>query len=301
MEPTPSLFWQELGSEQGALLREHGFQYVKRKQALRYFSWRWRPSTLWRSDQLRFLLRNTTPRELVSSLGPSASREQWEGVDWSAAERYAYSVATRLLWQYARRFDRLAILRLGEPRIGSPLPVFLHSNLVSQDLANSAIEVGTAIYGWSRRPKHIVEIGAGYGRSAYVLLSLFPEAQYTVIDIEPALSISRWYLTQLFDADRLIFLAADCAEDLEPADFAISISSLQEMTRLQVDCYLSLLDARVVSGARVYLKQWTEWRNPVDDIAMRLRDYPIPERWHRKLFEPAPVQTSFSQGVWEVP
>ena len=43
---TPSRFWTKLGAEHERLLAEHGVERVKRTQALRYFTWRWRPSQL---------------------------------------------------------------------------------------------------------------------------------------------------------------------------------------------------------------------------------------------------------------
>ena len=64
--------------------------------------------------------------------------------------------------------------------------------------------------------RHVLEIGAGYGRMAYVVLSLFENCRYAIVDIQPALTISRWYLSQLFEPDRLEFLtltiSARCLE-----------------------------------------------------------------------------------------
>jgi len=102
----------------------------------------------------------------------------------------------------------MGVTRLPEPALGQPLPVTWRGRLISQDLANTALEVaaiGRALAG--RKPRSILELGAGYGRTAYALLSLFPEATYTIVDIEPALTISRWYLSELFGADRLRFLS----------------------------------------------------------------------------------------------
>ena len=128
-------------------------------------------------------------------------------------------------------------------------------------------------------------------------MGLRSDSTYTIVDIEPALSISRWYLTQLFDTSRLTFLTPDQIDCIEHRrfDLAISISSLQEMVPSQVTTYLELFD-RVADN--VYLKQWTTWHNPVDNIEMRFQDYPFPSRWSRLLWEPCPVQTRFTQGVW---
>jgi hypothetical protein len=147
-----------------------------------------------------------------------------------------------------------------------------------------------------------LEIGAGYGRTAYVLLSVFPESTYTIVDIEPALSLSRWYLTQLFPAGRLRFLRPDEALGLArgSVDVALSISSLQEMTADQVRGYLGVLD-HVAAGGIVFLKQLTSWRNPADGIVMSFDEYPVPPAWKPLFREVAPVQTTFEQTAWRLP
>ncbi len=153
-----------------------------------------------------------------------------------------------------------------------------------------------------RIPSTILEVGAGYGRTAYVLLNLFPDASYTVVDIEPAISISQRYLTELFPARPLRFMHPAEATTLPTAsvDLALSISSLQEMTSEQVALYLSLFD-RTASGGTVYLKQWSTWTNPVDRITLTFDDYPIPPRWTLAMKSVAPVQTRFVEAAWSIP
>lgn len=248
------------------------------------------------SEQLRFLLSESPLSAIVSSLGPPARAGEWDGVDWSFGERFLYSVATRLLWRYAQAHGDAEVLSLGEPLTGSPLPVRIGGRLVSQDLANTALEVATITAHLQTPPQHILEIGAGYGRVAYALLSKFPNAKYTIVDIEPALSISRWYLTTFFDHARLTFLDPESAEDAEDADLGFSISSLQEMTQESIARYLDLLRARV--HGVIFLKQWLTWKNPVDHVTVHFDDYPIPSSWRLLEKRPSPVQTSFVQAIW---
>jgi putative sugar O-methyltransferase len=297
----PSLFWERLGAAHRRDLAEHGFGQVKRRQALRYFTWRWQLGALRRSEQFRFLLRHTRPRTWLAALAAPTELADaaWVGVPWSRADRRLYAVAVRLLWEYARGRDRLGVLALPEPALGAPLPVHWRGRLISQDLANGALEaeaIDRALGG--RRPERILEIGAGYGRTAYVLMSLYPRATYTVVDIEPALSIAGWYLPQLFPPERLRFrtpAALDGAFDL-----AVSISSLHEMTPEQIGGYLDRLD-RLVAGGVVYLKQWRAWRNPADAVTIRFDDHPVPAGWRRLFDEPSPVQTRFRQAAWTLP
>jgi hypothetical protein len=299
------MFWARLGSEHQRELDAYGPEGIKRRQALRYFTWRWGLSALPRSEQFRFLVSHTSPRQwLEAACGrQNLSDQAWHGVAWSRRDRWLYSFATRLLWDFARTRDVLGVLDRPEPELGGPLPVRRHDRLISQDLANSSLEasaIARALDG--RTPRSIIEVGAGYGRTAYALLHVFPDATYTIIDIEPALSISRWYLSQLFPTERLRFLRPDDVAPDWPArfDLGVSISSLAEMTVEQVRHYLDLFGG-LVAGGTVYLKQWESWRNPDDGVTLTFDRYPIPATWELLFKERAPVQTRFMQAAWRVP
>jgi hypothetical protein len=228
---------------------------------------------------------------------PELSDEAWDGVDWSPAERRLYTFAVRLLWEYAERIGHSEVLGLEEPELGTPLPVYRGGRLISQDLANTALEVRAMRLA---EPRTFLEVGAGYGRTAYALLSLFPAATYTIIDIEPALSIARWYLGSLFDPGRLRFLTPSESDSIESGsiDFGITISTLSEMTPVGVTAYLDLFD-RVARA--VYIKQWTSWHNPIDDVTLTFSEYPFPRRWRLVHWAKAPVQTGFTEALWSIP
>jgi putative sugar O-methyltransferase len=298
----PSEFWRELSATHRAQLRDHGLGEIKRQQALRYFTWQWQLRRLGKSEQMRFLLSKSPWPRLVRSLPlhQPLTRGLWAGLPWNALDRAVYSYAARLLWQYAADHGASDVLALGEPALGNPPPVLHKGRLISQDLANSALET-TAI----RRalgpdvPTSILEIGAGYGRTAFALMGVYPAARYTIVDIEPALSISHWYLMSLYPDRDITFLAADdaTAEAIGAVDLAVSISSLQEMTHEQVAHYLDLID-QVVDGT-VFLKQWRRWTNPVDGVVLDFGEYPVPEHWQPVFREPSPVQTAFDQAGWK--
>ena len=294
----PSRFWSHLAQQHREELDRHGLSLFKRRQALRYFTWRWRPSAAFSSVQMRFLLRNSKLRDLLLAAARPAKRSEWNGVDWSLMERTLYTFATRLLWRYAKTRDQFDLLSVGEPSLGGPLPVRLKGTLISQDLANTALEVSSIAPFLSEPPKHVVEVGAGYGRTAHALLSIYPHMRYTVIDIEPALSISKWYLTSIFGEGRVTFLPAERADETQQADLGISISSLQEMTPTQVSRYVQLFDR---TSALIYLKQLTSWKNPVDNTFFSVTDYPIPPHWQPLFSRTAQVQTNFTEAAWSNP
>ena len=288
-----SHFWESVSTRHRADLDRYGYGAVKRHQALEYFTWQWGPLSIFRDSQFRFLLTNSDER-IAAWRGPEVADDRWEGVPWSRMKRRLYTFAVRLLWDYARHAGDARVLELPEPELGSPLPVYHHGRLISQDLANAALETA-AMAPVLSEPRSFLEVGAGYGRNAYALLSLYPEARYTVVDIEPALSISRWYLGQLFDPQRLTFVEAGAVGEIGPVDVAFTISSLQEMTPAAVSSYLALFDR--IAGS-VYIKQWTTWHNPHDKLTMTLADYPFPSGWRRLHWATSPVQTKFTEGLW---
>jgi len=297
----PSLFWQDLAREHAEQLAQYGLSDLKRRQALRYFTWQWRWRAIGRSEQFRFLLAHTPKRDLARALvtPQPLSPALWRGLSWGRGDRYLYALATRLLWLYAEAHGEQRVLALGEPALGNPPPVLWDGQLVSQDLANCALEAEAIVRALDgRTPASILEIGAGYGRTAYSLLGLFPTASYTIVDIEPALTLSRFYLTALYPERDVRYVdAAQGEPDLAAGiDLAVSISSLHEMTPEQVSGHLQTLD-KVVDGV-VFLKQWDRWHNPVDDVVMEFDRYPIPEPWSLVFREPSPVQTRFAQAAW---
>jgi putative sugar O-methyltransferase len=302
---TPSRFWQRLAREHSDQLERHGLGEMKRQQALRYFTWQWRWKQVLRSEQFRFLLRETPWAEVARAVATPQplSPALWSGLPWGVGDRWLYTLATRLLWRYAERHGDPNVLALGEPALGNPPPVVWRGRLVSQDLANSSLEVEAirrALGG--RGPASIMEIGGGYGRTAYSLLGVFPQARYTIVDIEPALSLARFYLSSLYPNRDIVFIEAGSSEigSLGGVELAVSISSLHEMTPAQVATYLQLLDQVVTDGGVVFLKQWERWHNPVDDVVMRFDDYPVPLSWARVFRETSPVQTRFVQAAWRL-
>src|SRR5262249_7659288 len=118
-----------------------------------------------------------------------------------------YSFFVGLLWHFVSCHDAVGLHKvLEEPQLGNPLPIRLGHRTISQDLANSLHE-------WSRvkalsaevtlpaRPR-VLEIGAGYGRLAYVFLQA-QRCQYVIVDISPALFVASWYLQNVFSDLRI--------------------------------------------------------------------------------------------------
>lgn len=93
---------------------------------------------------------------------------------------------------------------------------------------------------------NVLEIGAGFGRTAQALLKLIKSIRsYTIIDIPEVLALSHRYLSQVLSAEefaKLIFIDAMELDDAnlvgESYDLVINIDSFQEMQPEIVEFYM---------------------------------------------------------------
>jgi SAM-dependent methyltransferase len=178
-----------------------------------------------------------------------------------------------------------------------------------EDLCHSVEERASILEGLGDRPlRSILELGAGYGRVAYVLLQAHPRVRYTIVDIPPALYVSQRYLTDVLPERRVFRLRpfadhAAVADEMTAADLVflepqqlellpersfdlgITISTLHEMRPEQIAQYVRQLDRLCDS---VYTKQWRRFHNRRDGVVISASDYPIPERW-RPVFHRSPI------------
>src|SRR5687768_4994117 len=161
----PSEFWRAMNRTNLEQLECDGLDAFKRTVALNYFTWS--HNFL---DQLLYVARRAKlsdwPNALSAALRPNGS------LTMSRREQVAVSLFTALLWLYAERRDPEGLLsRIEEPTDGSPLDIRIGDRLVSQDLANSVLEYYSVCEAF--RPEadsEVCELGAGYGRTAYVFL-----------------------------------------------------------------------------------------------------------------------------------
>ncbi len=323
----PSQFWEALGSVNATQLRDRGFKSFKRTINQNYFNWLiarpWDPqyrSLL--SDWLRHPTSSVASARLISSVGVEVTEARHQAFG-SAATRLSYALFVALLWDHVRRKDRLSLLdRLNEPILGDPILVKHRGRAVSQDLANSVLDfysIEEAFQGGIPPNATVVELGPGYGRLGWLLLSVMPGIRYIAVDIPPALAIAQEYLTDLFpdlttarfqpgtdhlgralSAARLAFLTPNQLDAIPSAnaDLFINISSLHEMRPEQIAHYLKVVDRHTVGV--FYMKQWRSWTNPRDGVTIRESDYPIPANWRTIYRRRHAVQTHFFEAAFRI-
>lgn len=320
----PSPFWRELVADHIQQLEDWGIGQFKRTVGRRYFHWGLMGIFAHQFSAVAWhWLRHPDASVFTAEL-PDYDRPRGAGIvtlNPVAAWFYKVYVAmlARLVWQQ----DREGLCRtIEEPAVGNPLRVRFCDRWVSQDLCNSVHEFYSA---WRSDPRdshaRIAELGAGYGRLAYVFLKALPSSSYTIIDIPPALYVAQEYLKatfpgekvfhyrpfesyaevqEEFESSRIRFLMAHQIELLPPKQFDLfmNISSLHEMTREQITLYLQQVH-RLCCG-RFYTKQWRTSRSPQNQFVIREHEYPIPASWQLLTHRRHPIQRWFFEALYEV-
>jgi putative sugar O-methyltransferase len=328
----PSKFWEALNSTNLKQLEDDGIENLKQTVALNYFTW----VVGQQHEQFRYLAENTSAFSWPSIFYRLWRRRLTAGIAYRLTPRDVSSrltrdqqvemtVLTNMLWGLARRIDSLGLLNtLEEPRVGNPFKIFHQGKLISQDLANSVLEFYSVRECFNPpldAKVSICELGAGYGRNAYVFLKAFRNCKYVVVDIPPALYVSQHYLSSVFP-DRRVFKFrcfesfAEVQDEFEQAEIAfllphqaamlppksfdlfVNISSLHEMTPEQIRAYFSLIDR--LTKSYFYSKQWFVSENPVDCLRIRHDDYPVPAHWRELYLRPARVQTAFFEAMYAI-
>ena len=315
----PSKFWEFHNEMNIKQLEISGIDNIKQTVARNYFTW-----VIGRRDiQFRYLLRNTQILSWPSIIFGAPAYGSIAHLDWKL--RIQLAIFTRMLWRTVERIDVEGLLNLiTEPRQGNPFGIYLDGKLISQDLANSVLEY-YSIREYFKVPKTekitFCELGAGYGRNAYVFLNVFPRGKYIVIDIPPALYVSQEYLSSVFpDKKVLTFRCFDLFEEIEQEyydadivfllphqaamlpdkciDMFINISSLHEMRMQQIKEYFNLIDK--LTKGHFYTKQWLVSENPIDKIVITKNDYPVPKNWQGLYLRQAKVQVHFFEAMYKI-
>lgn len=314
-EVQPSKYWVELNKSDESALLAVGFENFKRTVAKHYFTW----TQIWPWDsQLRFLMSQLPLTTTCANVFRTFQPLKHEHIPLT--QSLALNFLSQMIWDYAMKncpfLDKLA-----EPEIGNPPRLLRNGRLISQDLANSALEAQSILAGLpgTTGVKRVAELGAGYGRNAHVLISLLPGVRYVVIDIPPALYVSQRYLSSVFPGRKVFTWRsfqsyAEIKTEFEQADLAfllpsqiemlpdgcfdlfVNVSSLHEMRLEQIKYYFAQIRRLVRDRGWFYLKEWKESHIPVENIVIRQEEYPLRE-WQILFEREAMVQTRFFEAL----
>jgi putative sugar O-methyltransferase len=117
--------------------------------------------------------------------------------------------AARLAWNHGNWLVDLD--GFGESRVGAPPQYFrlAGSNTIGwgRPYLNYLLCMAALSQHVSAPPKSFVEIGGGFGVLGEIVMSRDPQARYVNLDIPPLLTVSSYYLTELFGGDRVLTYA----------------------------------------------------------------------------------------------
>lgn len=317
-EILPSKFWVELNNRNLTQLEEQGYENFKRTIALNYFTW----LVSFSDEQIKYLRKNLGLLSVIKSTLRALLSGRHEY--FSKKQSLEYNFLTNMLWEYVTKNDNERILdKLHEPTEGNPPKVYLHDKLISQDLANSVLEFKSIMNSGVDKDniQTVMELGAGYGRTAFVFLSLMPAIRYIIVDIPPALYIAQRYLSNQFPKKKIFKFRvfnnyAEINKELDNSDIAfflpnqlellpekstdifINISSLHEMRPDQIEYYFSEIDR--LTKKYFYFKQWKVSKIPFENIIIKENDYPVRKEWSRIYWMECKVQTNFFESLYDV-
>lgn len=118
-------------------------------------------------------------------------------------------------------------------------------------------------------PKHIIEIGGGFGCLAAMLKWIYPRAKITLVDLKDSLAIQRYYLKESFGTLSDFSFKQDM-EDIE-GDLVINIRSMMEMTPEQIAYYFLKIQHSNI--------EWFYCVNRYSKHMTKLREYPFDDNW----------------------
>jgi putative sugar O-methyltransferase len=320
----PGAFWDRLIASNIEMLESQGVANFKRTISNNYYNWLVYDA---RDPQFRRAIKNWLRNP---KLAPMLNRMGRADGLRTGDRPYSYALAPRGRWRYkffvgvtweiARQDDRLGLTnRLVEPEVGNPIRISRRGRPISQDLANSIIELSfVARSGVVHEGARVAELGAGYGRSAFVYAEACP-LTYCVFDVPPALAVAQWYLKVVLGPDRIVeyspkntfasvesrllpgvvaFFTPDQLETFPDSwfDCAQTISTLPEMPQAQAAHYLRLFASK--SSRTVFLKQWHRWQNEADGVDLGESQYQLPAPWRLTIRRVDPIQPAFFNQLW---
>ena len=321
----PGAFWDDLIKVNLEMINTEGIENFKRTIANNYYNWL---VTTPRDRQIRHALLRWARRPSLAPLmnhveGPTSglrttNRERSFALSRSRRWRYKFFVGT--IWETARQGDVRGLTeRLSEPEVGNPIRIQHRGRLISQDLGNSIIEwTFVSRSGVADDGCRVAELGAGYGRLAYVFAKASATV-YCIFDVPPALAVAQWYLSAVLGSDRVrpyspgkdftlverqlapgivAFFTPDQIDMFPDGwfDLTQTISTLPEMPVPQAAHYLEVLTAK--SRRAVFLKQWRRWRNEADQADLLEKQYMLPAPWRVSERRIDPIQPAFFNQLW---
>lgn len=328
-----SEFWEKLNQLNIEWLKTDGLDNFKRTVNNNYFNWMVHKKSVYFRNVARsfFAKAMRNPGKLLSLILTNIGEMQHRtyistNTQKTFLQRKIYALYLLFLHEYVKDNDEFGILdKLEEPMVGNPIVVEKDGKKISQDISNSYMEysyVRNVLGDDFSKVKTVAEIGGGYGRLSYLfhLLHQGEGIKIVLIDLPPALLVAQWYMREVFSEARIMGYRnfssfSEIEEEFKSSsicfflphqlellpegtiDLLINVSSLQEMSRNQINRYYELVEEK---AHYFYTKQWVLWENPEDKISVPAVIYPTRPDWELLNARLNPIHTEFFEAIFEV-
>jgi len=141
----------------------------------------------------------------------------------------------------------IKITNIKNRNFGNPFYILYENEKIDLDYLQAIYEISFLENNISLKDLDILEIGAGYGRTAHAILSNYDIKSYTIIDLEKTLQISRKYLQIVLPENlfqKIVFLSVENLVNYKFNffDLVINIDSFAEMSEEVVFQYFDLIN-----------------------------------------------------------
>lgn len=309
-----SNFWNDWNKKNIEQLTFFGFDHFKQTVAGNYFTWK-----VSIDHPYAINLKN-----LVSQLNIEFAPEELHRKHtlWTSEESLNFNIITMYYLNYMVNSGWGSYIDLiEEPLVGNPPYNLYNGKRVSQDIFNSLQEYLSVVHHCPMdNISTILEIGAGYGRTAYCFLKFHPEKKYIIVDFPPALYVSQTYLSQVFPEKKvmkfrafeqfseiaeefsqanIIFLTPDQLSKIpnESIDLMLAIDCLHEMKADRVEHYFK--EAERLSHY-FYYKCWVKTYVSPDDVYHLENSYPVQPHWIEIFRQPCQIPSGFFHAFYQM-
>ena len=168
---------------------------------------------------------------------------------------------------------------------GNPHAFLIDGKQVTYASIEYAYMAETILQNLKISPKVIVEIGAGFGGLAKMLVKLWPNVEYHIIDFSEVLRIQKFYLE---DIDNFQYHEIDEEVDLE-VDLWINSRSMMEMLPVEQQRYLQLIRKTLITKGSFYCL----------NVLDRTSELSLLDDWNRVVDRPWILQPIIQEIVFE--
>lgn len=309
-----SNFWNDFNKLNIEQLSTLGFDNFKQTVAGNYFIWK-----VSIDHPYAMNLKSLVPN--LSVVFPSEELSRRHAL-WTAGESYNYNVITMYFLNYMLNNGWSShIDQLEEPLVGNPPYNLYKGKRVSQDIFNSLLEyLSVAYHCPMEKISTIIEVGAGYGRTAFCFLTFNPDKKYVIVDFPPALYISQTYLSKVFPNKTVMKFRpfsdfAEVAEEYVNADIVfITPDQLSKIPNQSADLFLAIDCLHEMKGERVahyfneaerlstyfYYKCWVKTFVGPDNVHHTEDSYPVRKYWTEIFKQNCQIPSGFFHAFYKM-